>query len=215
LSSSSVGSFLGVELATVVAREMIARYKIQREQTRRELEERYKKPVFFAHEIVSCRLKRQLSKTLTEVDLSSSFTPRMILGEIIEYGLGQFMERLGFTKPENPCILELDDMVVAGSPDYISRDGMILIDVKYSKEPVHRDHHVARMEIYLTICNAEKGVLVYFSPSGIKSYEVSNKMEVQRIKYLASSSNIPQYPWECRLCAFKDFCPAFRGERSG
>jgi len=200
-------SFLSVELGSMIAREMIVRYKIAREQTRRELEEKYKKPVFFAHELTSCALKRQLSKTLTEVDLSASFTPRMIVGEIVEYGLEQFMVRLGFTKPENPCVLELDNMVVAGSPDYISRDGMILIDVKYSKEPVSRDHHRARMQIYLTICNAEKGVLVYFSPSGIKSYEVSDKMEVQRIKILANSNSIPQYPWECGLCVFKDFCP--------
>jgi len=191
----------------MIAREMIARYKIAREQTRRELEEKYKKPVFFAHEIVSCRLKRQLSKTLTEIDLSSSFNPRMMIGEIVEYGVEMFMNKLGYIKPDKPCILELDDIVVAGSPDYISKDGKILIDVKYSKEPVSRDHHIARMQIYLTICNAEKGVLVYFSPSGIKSYEVSDKMEVQRIKILANSNSIPQYPWECGLCVFKDFCP--------
>jgi len=191
----------------MIAREMIARYKIAREQTRRELEEKYKKPVFFAHEIVSCRLKRQLSKTLTEIDLSSSFNPRMMIGEIVEYGVEMFMNKLGYIKPDKPCILELDDIVVAGSPDYISKDGKILIDVKYSKEPVSRDHHIARMQIYLTICNAEKGVLVYFSPSGIKSYEVSDKMEVQRIKILANSNGIPQYPWECKLCVFKDFCP--------
>ena len=215
MSSSSVGSFLGVELATVVAREMIARYKIQREQTRRELEELYRKPVYFAHELVGCKLKRELARIFTEIDLSNSYIPRMMVGEIVERGLSSFMSKLGFIKPDSPCVEELSEIVVAGSPDYVSSDGKILVDVKYSKTPIPREHHVARMRIYLTICRAEVGVLLYISPRGIKSYGVLEKIDQQDIVKLAKSSSSPRYEWECRHCAFSDFCPAFRGERGG
>lgn len=190
----------------MIAREMIARYKIAREQTRRELEEKYKKPVFFAHELTSCSLKRQLSRSLTEIDLSSSFNPRMMLGEIVEYGVEMFMNKLGYIKPDKPCILELDDIVVAGSPDYISKDGKTLVDIKYSKQLDMREHHATRMEIYLTICNGEKGILLYISRNGIRNYEISEKIDLKKIELLAKTQAAPRYAWECKLCVFQDFC---------
>jgi CRISPR/Cas system-associated exonuclease Cas4 (RecB family) len=210
-----VGSFLGVEVAAVVAREMIARYKIQREQTRRELEEKYKKPVYFAHELVGCKLKRELARAFTEIDLANSYVPRMMLGEVVEHGLTTFMSKLGFVKPDSPCVEEFLEIVVAGSPDYISVDRKILVDVKYSRSPITREHHVARMKIYLTICKAELGVLLYISSKGIKSYGVVEKLDPQDIVKLAKSNSSPRYQWECKLCAYSDFCPVFRGERSG
>jgi CRISPR/Cas system-associated exonuclease Cas4 (RecB family) len=206
---------VGVDLAALVAREMIARYKIQREMSRKELEERYKKRVLFAHELTSCALKSRFSKSLHELDLASSFNPRMMIGELIEYGVEKFMQQIGFTKFQGAFVMEMDEFVIAGSPDYISKDKSTIVDVKYSFNPITRDHHIERMQIYLTISNIPRGLLIYISPQGLKSYEVRDKMDQSKIRNLIQNPQIPRYVWECRLCVYSEFCPYRKLELKG
>lgn len=198
---------LGIELAAIVGREMISRYKIQREISRKELEKKYCKRVIFAHELTSCSLKVEFSRKFSELDIAASFNPRMMIGEIVEYGIEKFMSSLGYNKFSDILLMDIGDTIIAGSPDYVSEDRKTLVDVKYSYNPVIREHHIERMQIYLTLSNAEKGILLYISPFGVKSYEVREKMDISKIKVLLQLSTAPKYNWECKYCIYSDFCP--------
>jgi CRISPR-associated exonuclease Cas4 len=204
---------LGIDLAAIIGREMISRYKIQREMSRKELEKKYGKPIVFAHEITGCSLKSEFAKKFSELDVAASFNPKMMVGEIVEYGIEKFMQSLGYTKFNDVLIMDIGDVVIAGSPDYISSDKKTLVDVKYSYNPVTREHHIDRMRIYLTLSNADRGILLYISPFGVKSYEVKEKMDISEIKTRITFVSIPRYLWECKYCTYADFCPQRRFEK--
>ena len=201
-------SLLSIQLADKISKSMIFRYRINRELSRNELTEKYKKPVYFAHELTQCPLKRAYAELLPEKDLETSFKPSVMIGEIVENGLENYLKSLEFEKVKEPCVMEFQNYVIAGSPDYINVRTGTLLDVKYSEFPIQREHHIERMQIYLTICKSEEGILLYISPSGIKSFSVKTKMDPRTIAQLASFQSIPRYKWECKYCNFQDFCPS-------
>jgi CRISPR/Cas system-associated exonuclease Cas4 (RecB family) len=206
LSESRIESRLGVEFTQLVARTLVERYKISREASRDELQRRYGKKVLFAHEILMCSYKRELRSLIPELDMVSSFKPKFIVGEIVERGVEEFMAKLGFKKVEKICVMEFDNLVVAGSPDYASEDWRTVVDVKYSTSPKMREHHLKRVQMYMTLCGSERGALIYISPRGVISYETGQPMSGKEIVFHATSWMTPKWQWECDYCDFKEFC---------
>jgi CRISPR/Cas system-associated exonuclease Cas4 (RecB family) len=206
LLESRVESRLGVEFTQLVARTLVERYKIAREASRAELQRRYGKKVLFAHELLMCSYKRELRSLIPELDMVSSFNPKFIVGEIVEQGVGEYMAKLGFKKSEEICVMEFGDIVVAGSPDYVSEDRRTVVDVKYSFNPRMKDHHMKRVQIYMTLCGAERGVLIYISPRGIISYESTQSLSSKEIVFHATAWSSPKWQWECDYCEFREFC---------
>jgi len=200
-------NLLSAKLVATIGDSMIFKYRDIRELKRKMLSEKYNKPVYFAHELVQCPMKKAYLNILPKVDLETSFKPSVIIGEIVENGLENYLGSLGFIRPKEPCVKEFQEFVVAGSPDYINNSDRTVLDVKYSELSIQREHHTLRMQIYLTICDSHDAVLLYISPDGIRSFSIKTKLDPQDIAELVNSSNIPRYTWECKFCNFKDFCP--------
>jgi CRISPR/Cas system-associated exonuclease Cas4 (RecB family) len=206
LLESRIESRLGVDFTQLVARTLVEKYKIAREASRAELQRKYGKRVLFAHELLMCSYKRELRSLIPELDMVSSFNPKFIVGEIVEQGVEEFMARLGFKKFEEICVMELGDVLIAGSPDYVSEDKRTVVDVKYSFNPRMKDHHLKRVQIYMTICGADRGVLIYISPKGIISYESTQPLSSKEIVFHATTWSTPKWQWECNYCEFREFC---------
>lgn len=206
MSESRFESRLGVELMQLVARTLVERYKISREASRDELQRKYGKRVVFAHEALMCSYKRELRSMIPELDITSSFKPKFIVGEIVERGVEEYMAKLGFKKVDKICVMEFEDLVVAGSPDYASEDWRTVVDVKYSSTPKIREHHIKRVQMYMTLCGSEKGALIYISPRGVISYETSQPLSSKEIVFHATTRVAPKWQWECDYCEFKEFC---------
>lgn len=201
-------SNLGAEIAATIARALITRYKIQREMTRKELE-KAGKAVFFAHELTSCTKKREYESIFGEVSLAQSFKPQILVGEIVEAGLAEYLSQLGLRKPERFWAREVESFIIAGSPDYVDcvDKPQIVVDVKYTSFDIEpRSHHAERVQIYLWLTGAERGVLLYISPHGIKSFDIWEPMDESDILMRIRSQKAPMYDWECKFCAYSQYC---------
>ena len=197
---------LTIDFVSIVTRSLIMRYKIEREKARKELEEKYKKRVIFAHELLLCPLKLEFKEKLSEIELLTSFKPSILVGEIVEQGVREYLERLGFIKADYVCIKEFDDFILAGSPDYCTNDRSKIVDIKFSKLPLIKEHHYKRLAVYLNICNSKEGYLLYISPRGIISEKLTAPMTDDEIIDLINTSRAPRFSWECRYCQFSEFC---------
>lgn len=197
------------DLVSNIARTLIMRYKIEREKTRRNLEEKYNKRVIFAHELFTCPEKLKFREKMSELELLTSFIPSVILGEIVEQGVKEYLEKIGFKKFNGFCIKEYKDFVIAGSPDYISDNRKIIIDVKFSRRGILREHHYLRVRLYLTICDSEKGYILYIGPRRIVTIEVSNPLSNDEVESRILSGE--RFSWECKYCIFNKYC-RIRGE---
>lgn len=208
IEHSNPSESLSSKLAKLIAREMIYKYKISREEGRKKLEEkRYK--VFFAHELLLCPTALEFRKVFSEIEIAQSFQPQLMVGEIVESGLEKFLNKLGLVKCTKVYFKIIDSHIVAGSPDYVDNldNPSVVVDVKFKRaSPQPLEHHVARMKVYLFLTDAEEGILLYISPEGIKDYVVREPFSRSDISMLISQNNSPRFEWQCKYCPFSKFC---------
>jgi len=205
---SQPGESLAAQLAKRVAKEMILRYKIKRNETKKKFEQQGYR-VYFAHELVQCRLQTEFAELMREVDLAHSFEPALMVGEIVEAGVEKYLSDLGFQRCDRPYIRFLDNVVVIGSPDYVDNPEAPtkVLDVKFKRrDPQALSHHVARMRIYLWLTKAKQAFLLYISPEGIKDYLIEEPFNDNEVMTLISKPRSPLFEWECRYCAYSSFC---------
>lgn len=213
---------LGVELAKTIALAMIERYKLSRQKLREEYEKQGYK-IVFAHELSQCSRKPVMADQLQALDLSVSWKPAVLLGEVVERGIEKYLTSLGFSPPSKPwskIVSANGEMyVVVGSPDFVDNveKPYRVVDVKYTaSQPSVKDHHIVRMRVYLWLTGAQEGILLYVSPEGLKSYTVIETMTDREVASLIETRPAPMWDWECKLCPFESYCnQAVRGGKSG
>jgi CRISPR-associated exonuclease Cas4 len=78
--------------------------------------------------------------------------------------------------------------------------------VKYSYNPRVKEHHLKRVQMYMALCGAGRGILIYISPRGIISYETTQALSSKEIVFHATAWSSPKWTWECDYCEFSEFC---------
>jgi CRISPR-associated exonuclease Cas4 len=215
---SSELELLSAKLVSAIGNALDERYHIKREEARRELEQKYGKPVIFAHELLMCRVKQKFAQLFPELVAVKSRDPKIILGELVEAGVEKYLEKLGFRRPERAYIKDFGEFVLSGAPDYVDdhQNPTTVIDIKYSSTlPSLRPQHAARVRIYMNLAKAKRGIVLYISPLRVVSYSLEAPIDDSLIEELffsiykqnTSTPTAPLYSDECKYCEFRALCP--------
>lgn len=94
--------------------------------------------------------------------------------------------------------------VVKGTPDLLM-DGD-LVEVKFTMYPpkAPREHDELQLRIYMWLLDKDVGYLWYFSPYGIREFEVDGKLSDEDIIDLIENPRIPFWDFECKYCTVLD-----------
>ncbi|AFK51020.1 CRISPR-associated protein Cas4 [Thermogladius calderae 1633] len=173
--------------------------------------------VVYVTDLVSCHHKFHLRKLYPE--LSLSFEPSAIMGNLIHAGIESIVLQHGFVPEytlEKHVIVGGSVYVLKGRVDAYNIETREVLEIKSVKtfqgEPY--DHHVHQLNMYLNLLNSPRGYLLYVSPDRIVEYvvepfHVDIEEEVAR---LLMDEKHPMYPWECRYCPYRKICPYRRPE---
>ncbi|WP_440059065.1 CRISPR-associated protein Cas4 [Thermogladius sp. 4427co] len=176
--------------------------------------------IVYVTDLVSCHHKFHMRKQYPE--LTISFEPSAIMGNLIHLGLESIVRNHGFI-PEyqvekhieiGGAIYILKGRVDAYNPD--TREVLEIKSVKTFQGEPYR-HHLDQLNIYLNMLNASRGILLYISHDRIVEFEVKSvhvDLE-EELKKLVYDETHPKYTWECRYCPFRKLCPYRREEAEG
>ena len=192
--------------------EMEKRYRIEREERRAELQEKYKTPIFFVHELLECPHKREMRRKFPEIEIASMYNPRFVVGWLIEEGVKNI---LGVREEqyywEKQVVVDGQTITIAGSIDSRDPETGKVIEIKYLSSLFNtpHEHHVLQLRTYLWGVDEPEGELWMFSPEGSVFIPVEAMTDEEVSKLVAtalSGDKIPMWPWECDHCGFERFC---------
>jgi len=201
--------------------EMEQRYRIEREERRAELAEKYRCQVFFVHELLECPHKREMKMRFPEIDVASMYNPRFIVGWLIEEGIKKV---LGVREEQHywDKLVQVDghNYVIAGGIDSRDPETGKPVEIKYlsSLFRTPHEHHLTQLGIYLWGIGEPEGELWMFSPEGtiFLPVEAAKTQEVEDlIRNAVNRQKIPLWDWECNFCSFERFCPNSISKRRG
>ena len=181
--------------------DMERRYRVEREAYRRELQEKYKLPVIFVHELLQCPLKQDFAQKFPEIEMASLYNSRFVVGWLIE----EAVKKLTGAK-ELKChrVVETQSgrYVVAGTADAFLEKENIVIEVKYltGLYGSPHTHHILQLQLYLYLSGKERGELWMFSPEGAFAQPVEPASEQQVAELVESHiarNPAPKWEWEC------------------
>jgi len=201
--------------------EMERRYRVEREEWRAELREKYGAPVLFVHELVECPKKREMRLRFPEIELASTYNPRFVVGWLIEEGVRRVLG-VGEDQRRWERLVETQDLraVVAGSIDARDPETGRPIEIKYltSLYNAPHEHHELQLSIYLWGVGEPEGELWMISPEGAIFLPVSaasDEAVIQLVSNALRAERAPMWQWECDHCQFEKFCPSSASRRRG
>jgi len=167
--------------------------------------------VIYVTDLVACTHKYKLRKIYPE--LTVRFEPSAITGILIHNGIAKYLASEGY-QVEYPVETRIEingvEYIVKGRIDAYNPSGKTVVEIKSSRElqiePLQ--HHVLQLQIYMTILNANNGILLYITPFGILEYGVMReKINVEKmVKALLNDEKHPLWSWECKYCSFRKIC---------
>jgi len=171
--------------------------------------------VVYVTDLVACTHKYHLRKKYPELTLS--FEPVAVLGDIAHAGLGKLLAEKGFEveyEVSREVVVDGESFVLRGRVDAFKRDEGLVVEIKTSRSAVNlpKEHHLKQLKVYLELLGASNGVLIYITPSKIVEYYVKHEpvnIEVE-VKNLLVDASHPRYTWECRYCVFRKICPFYQ-----
>ena len=189
--------------------QMEKRYRFEREMFRRQLEEKYKAPVIFVHELLQCPLKQELAEKFPEIEMASMYNPRFVVGWLIEEAVKKLTDSGEKTFHK---VVDTDGgrFVLAGTADIVL-EGDTVVEVKYlsGMYGTPHEHHILQLQLYLFLGDFESGELWMFSPEGVVAEEVK-PIEQARVRELVeaylSRRDAPRWEWECERCIYEEWC---------
>ena len=192
--------------------EMEKRYRIEREERRAELREKYGTPIFFVHELLECPHKREMRRKFPEIEVASMYNPRFVIGWLIEeavkYLLGVKQEQYYW---DRQIEVNGEKITIAGGIDSRDPETGKVIEIKYLSSLFNtpHEHHVLQLRIYLWGVREPDGELWMFSPEGVVFIPVqamSDEELSQLVEPALKGDKIPMWSWECDHCPFERFC---------
>ncbi len=167
------------------------------------------------HDLVRCKHKSELEVLFPEG--SYKLSPVLFLGEAVD----EFVKNLVTNYKEKlfPDLVsttsEIEkkvnangvEITIIGRPDIIINDSVI--EVKYSRTPEDKplEHHIAQLKLYMYLTDKRKGILVYFTPHGLREFIFEEEIGEDYVIELINNWKSPRYEWECQYCNYREICP--------
>jgi len=186
-------------------------YENKLEEYKKRLEELRDPHIIYVTDLVYCPLKRLFRIKYPE--LTFTFDPHFIVGEMIHRGLQTILLEKGFEiekEVEQTVVIEGEEYRVKGRIDAYSPDLLVEIKTGRSGMSIPHEHHLLQLRIYLAMTGVRKGVLVYITSDRASEYIVERDpnltLETLVEKHL-KRERVPMWDWECRICHFNRLCP--------
>lgn len=200
---------IGERILRDIFDQMIERYKISREDWREEIARTLKVgKVWFVHELLECRQKKNMREKFPEIDVATSFNPRLVVGWLIEEAVRNILKA-----QSQRWYKKIGEVAVAGEADILLDDGgeKTVIEVKYltGLYGAPHQHHIDQLRLYLWGLGIDRGELWMISPEGIIFTPVTSMTDEDVAELLSESESemSPRYIFECKLCNYEQFCP--------
>ena len=167
------------------------------------------------HDLVRCKHKSELETLFPET--ASTLSPILFLGEAVDEFVkmlvvtykDKLFEKLETTTGEFEKTVNFNgkEITIIGRPDILLEDSVI--EIKYSRTPEDKplEHHINQLKIYMFLTNKNKGVLVYFTPRGLREFTFEEEVKEDFIHSILETWGSPRYEWECQYCNYKEICP--------
>lgn len=167
------------------------------------------------HDLIRCKHKSELEVLFPEG--SHKLSPVLFLGEavdefvknlILNYKEKLFKDLVSTTSEvEKKISINGREITIIGRPDIIMRDSVI--EIKYSRTPEDKplEHHIAQLKLYMYLTNKKKGILIYFTPHGLREFVFEEEISDNYVQELVDSWKTPRYDWECQYCNYREICP--------
>jgi len=167
------------------------------------------------HDLVRCKHKSELEVLFPEG--SYKLSPVLFLGEavdefvknlVMDYREKLFKDLVSTTSEvEKKISINGREITIIGRPDIIMEDSVI--EVKYSRTPEDKplEHHIAQLKLYMYLTNKKKGILVYFTPRGLREFIIEEEIDEEYVQELVNNWKTPRYDWECQYCNYREICP--------
>lgn len=174
--------------------------------------------IIYVTDLVGCSHKYHLRKKYPELTLS--FEPAAILGDIVHTGLGRLLAEKGFEvelEVSREIVVDGEQYLLKGRVDAFKRDEGLVVEVKTSRTAINlpRDHHVKQLRIYLQLLGAEKGLLIYITPDKLVEYPIEYQpVDIEEeVKAIINDTVHPRYQWECKYCVYRKLCSYYEEYR--
>ncbi len=167
------------------------------------------------HDLVRCKHKSELEVLFPEG--SYKLSPVLFLGEavdefvknlVLNYKEKLFKDLVSTTSEvEKKISVNGKEITITGRPDLVMEDSVI--EVKYSRTPEDKplEHHIAQLKLYMYLTNKRKGILVYFTPHGLREFIFEEEISDNFVHELINNWKTPRYDWECQYCNYREICP--------
>ncbi len=196
----------------MIYRELLKEYMDKFEEAKRP-------DIVYVTDLVACTHKFHLRHLFPE--LTMRFEPAAILGDLVHMGLESYLEKHGYEVEvpfEKKYKIHGREYTLKGRLDAYNKNEGIIVEIKTgrSSQNLPREHHIYQLQIYLSLLEAEKGILVYITPEKIIEYEFKRDKSINvssLLKMLVEDTVHPKWSWECRYCPFQKICPySLKGE---
>ncbi len=185
-------------------------YEKKLREHRERLDELRNPKIIYVSDLVYCPLKRRYR--LLYPELTFSFEPPMILGDLLHTGLQQTLREMGFEIEK-----EISETFVVGGEEYLLKGRMdayredLIVEIKTSRSGagLPHPHHMLQLRIYMVMTGVRKGLLIYLTGDRIVEYPVEWS-EINLGELIEKHLGLAEYPvwdWECRICPFNKICP--------
>lgn len=185
-------------------------YKRRLKEFSDRIEELRNPNVVYVTELVTCSHKRFYRLNYPELTLT--FEPTLILGELLHYGLEEVLREEGYNvevEVERDYTVNGGEYKLKGRVDALGRGGVVEIKTGRAGQTLPHQHHILQLQVYMELLDVNWGILVYVTPDRLVEFKVER--ESVRIEELISDtikdSTHPRWEWECRYCPYSKLCP--------
>lgn len=185
-------------------------YKRRIEDFRERIEELRDPKIVYVTELISCAHKRFYRINYPELTLS--FEPTLILGELLHYGLERVLEDEGFNvevEVERDYSIDNTYYKLKGRVDALGRDCIVEIKTGRAGQKLPHQHHILQLQLYMELLDVDLGVLVYVTPDRLVEFKVrKGRVEVEELLRDTVRDTVhPRWEWECKYCPYSKLCP--------
>lgn len=185
-------------------------YEWVREEHARHMEEERDPNIFYVTDLVYCPLKRSFRQEFPE--LSFTFKPIHVAGSLLHLGLASLLKDQGFEiekSLEKAYEVGGRQVRVKGRVDAYRPDLIVEFKTGRPGQQLPHDHHALQLKAYLDLAGVEEGLLAYVTLDRMVEFRVEREegLVERLLEQHLSRTRAPLWEWECRSCAFSEYCP--------
>ncbi len=186
-------------------------YNIKKKEYFERLEELKRRDIIYVTDLVYCPKKRDFRIKFPE--LSFSFDPHLITGEMIHRGLQEILEKKGYEiekEIEEKIEVNGETITIKGRIDAYSPNHIIEIKTGRTGQNLPHEHHILQLKLYMSITGVKKGTLLYLTSDRMVEYKFelgkSEDILTNIVIEFLKKTRVPRWEWECKLCPYNKLC---------